>query len=433
METLPLVNEFSDRGYTTIGLSSNIYFSKGQGFGSSFDEFYETRRALDPKGLNPFSAVRGRQPPEGPELRTYLQVLRDTFRHEHQIASLTNYARAVGIELFNRYNLHERLPGVTSDDYGSLTRATERTERLLNNIFDRHAGGDEPFFAFANLMDTHYPYEPPPRHLAAETNDEFDREDLAGLDPDLANSWVFLDQYFADEIDENDLELVRAAYRAEVRSVDERVGQLLDELEAHGLREETLVIVTSDHGEMLGEIDLRGERSMGHLDSVSDHLRNVPLMMAHPNIDGETVEHRMPLTALSNQLLADTDIIIDTNRPLEDVLAPEQPVLFELPANPFHESSYERYENIPDWYITREALTHTVVGFDGEWTVVADSTGRVDAWEGGKPYETGDVPERLVNTCERVVQAFPEDENTENTGDNLSTSRQQQLKDLGYM
>ncbi|WP_440989458.1 sulfatase-like hydrolase/transferase [Haloarchaeobius baliensis] len=433
MERLPLVEAFGDRGYTTVGLTSNIYFSQGQGFGTGFDEFYETRRPLNPHGLNPFSAVRHRQPPEGPELRTYLQVLGDAVRHERPVASLANYLRAVWIELDSSYRLRERLPGLDSDDYGSLTRATERTERLLNDVFDRHADGAVPFFAFANLMDTHFPYEPPARHLAAETDGEYDRADLDALDPDLSNSWVFLDRYFADDVDEDALELVRAAYRAEVRSVDERVGQLLDALEARDLREETLVVVTSDHGEVLGETDLRGERSMGHLDSVSEHLRTVPLILANPAIDAETVERRVPLTALSDQLSTDPDAVLDTDDPVGDLLAPESPVLFELPANPFHESSYERYDHIPDWYVTREALTHTVVGFDEEWTVIADSTGELDAWEGTASRNTDDAPEHLVDACESAVRSFPAD-GTESAGhDDLSASRQQQLEDLGYM
>jgi arylsulfatase A-like enzyme len=433
METLPLVDAFGDRDHTTVGLTSNIYFSQGQGFGTGFDEFYETRRPLNPHGLNPFSAVRRRQPPDGPELRTYLQVLDDAARHERPVASLANYLRAVWTELDSSYSFRERLPGLERDDYGSLTRASERTKRLLNDVFDRHAGGDEPFFAFANLMDTHFPYEPPARHLAAETNGEYDRNDLAALDPDISNSWTFLDRFFADDIDESSLELVRAAYRAEVRSVDERVGQLLEALKAHGLRDDTLVIVTSDHGEVLGEPDLRGERSMGHLDSVSEHMSTVPLILANPEIEPETVERRMPLASLSNQLMTDPAALVDTDAPLGELLAPESPILFELPANPFHESSYERYDHIPEWYVTREALTHTVVGFDEEWTVIADSTGELDAWEGTASRNADDAPAHLVDTCETAVQSFPAD-GTERAGhDDLSASRQQQLEDLGYM
>ena len=244
---------------------------------------------------------------------------------------------------------------------------------------------------------------------------------------------MFLDRFFAGDIDESALELVRAAYRAEVRSVDERVGQLLDALEERGLRKETLVVVTSDHGEVLGETDLRGERSMGHLDSVSEHLRTVPLILANPAIDAETVERPVPLTALSNQLSADPAVVAETGDSLGDLLATPEPVLFKLPANPFHEPSYERYDNIPDWYVTREALTHTVVGFDEEWTVIADSSGELDAWEGTASRDADDAPDHLVDACESAVQSFPAD-GTDNAGhDDLSASRQQQLEDLGYM
>lgn len=430
LEELPLIEGLADQGYRTIGLTSNIYFSGGQGFDEGFDEFYETRRPLNPVGLNPFSAVRDRQPPDGPDARTYLTVLGDALRHDRPAASLSNYLRAVGIELDRRYDLRERTPGLDGDDYGFLTRASARTGERLNSVFERHASADRPFFSFANLMDTHYPYQPPQTYFQAETEGEYDLEDLRAIDPDISVSWTFLNEYFADRLDESALELVRAAYRAEVRSVDDRVRQLLDALERHGIREETLVVITSDHGEVLGETDLRGERSMGHLDSLSEHLRTVPLILAHPEIGAATVEQPVSLLSLTDRLEADVSAFIEKNGTLD---RPDDTIYFELPANPFHESSYDDYQHIPDWYVEREALTHSVLGIRDDWCVLADSAGERAAWQAGAERSATDSPGGLLEDSEAAVAAFPGEDVGGAEQESLSESRAEQLEDLGYL
>ncbi|WP_256301098.1 sulfatase-like hydrolase/transferase [Haloarchaeobius salinus] len=432
MDALPLVDAMGDRGYRTVGVTSNIYFSRGQGFETGFDEFYETRRPLNPHGLNPFSAVRDREPLEGPGARTYLQVLGDALRDDRPVASLGNYLRAVAIELDRRYDYKRRLPGFDADDYGFLTEGSDRSESILVDLFDRSAGDAQPFFAFANFMDTHYPYEPVQEYLDAVTDGEYSVGDVRDLDPDVAQSWVFLDEHYGGTLDEDDLDLVRAAYRAEVRCVDDRISRLLDALERNGLREETLVVVTSDHGEVLGETDLRGERSMGHLDSLSEHLRTVPLVLSNPVLDGGTVERPVPLHGLTNRLLDEGTDWLDSDGSVGELLAVDgEPVFFELPANPFHESSYDNYEHVPDWYAVREAKTHTVLGIDDGWFVAAQSDGTVTAWEGETERDVDDAPAALVAATEDAVAAFP-GENTADDGQ-MSGDLQQQLEDLGYM
>jgi len=425
-ETLALVEAFRERAHRTVGVTTNIYFSRGQGFDRGFEEFYETRRPLNPYGLNPFSAVRRREPPEGPELRTYLAVLRAAATHDRPVASLENYLRAVGIELDRRYGYREYLPWADDDGYGFLTEGGDRAESLLVDLFERHGDADRPFFAFANLMDAHYPYQPSAEYLRTETGGRYDVADLRALDPDIGNSWAFLEAYFGDGVDEDDLELVRAAYRAEVRAVDDRVARLLDALERTGLREETLVVVTSDHGEVLGERDLRGERSMGHLRSLSEHLYTVPLVLAAPTLDPVTVAEPVPLGALSTALIEDGTEWLDDP---EGALSGAEPALFELPANPYSEDSYEG-RDVPDWYVERETDTHAVLAVGEGWRVLVDSTGSVDAWEGDEERDPSAVPDDLVGTCRSAVEAFP---GVGATDDEISADLQQQLEDLGYM
>jgi arylsulfatase A-like enzyme len=70
---------------------------------------------------------------------------------------------------------------------------------------------------------------------------------------------------------------VAARYRREVEYMDPFVGNLLDELRTRGLYDGSVVILTSDHGEALGE---RGV--IGHVQNLHDEMLNVPLVLKAP-------------------------------------------------------------------------------------------------------------------------------------------------------
>jgi arylsulfatase A-like enzyme len=121
----------------------------------------------------------------------------------------------------------------------------------------RRAAGEATsgFFAWVHFIDPHAPYEPLPEHDRF-TGPRPDRERLlprwraaeprvAELSPRLAP--------LAFETAVERMEAESNRYDGEVRSVDEGVGLVLDALARHGLHDETLVVVLSDHGEMLYE------------------------------------------------------------------------------------------------------------------------------------------------------------------------------------
>lgn len=73
------------------------------------------------------------------------------------------------------------------------------------------------------------------------------------------------------------LEEARERYRVEVKRADAAIGQLLESLRRRGLHENTLIVITSDHGEALGE-----HGALGHVDSLYDELLHVPLLIRLP-------------------------------------------------------------------------------------------------------------------------------------------------------
>lgn len=70
---------------------------------------------------------------------------------------------------------------------------------------------------------------------------------------------------------------VREHYQSEVEYVDRQVGALLGELKARGLYDNSLILLTSDHGEALGDVDY-----IGHIQNLSDELLHVPLILKLP-------------------------------------------------------------------------------------------------------------------------------------------------------
>jgi len=118
------------------------------------------------------------------------------------------------------------------------------------------AHAEEPFFLFMHYWDPHYPFVPPDRfrHLFYEGNptdpdnhslDEWWKHPIGAFARD---TWL---RMLTGVV--TDVEYVRAQYDGEVRYVDEGIGNLLVALDKLGLAENTLVVLTADHGESMGE------------------------------------------------------------------------------------------------------------------------------------------------------------------------------------
>jgi arylsulfatase A-like enzyme len=97
------------------------------------------------------------------------------------------------------------------------------------------------------------------------------------------------------ELSEADAEQIRNLYYAGVSQADAMIGEILGELERQGVLDDTLVIVTADHGEELGDHGLWEHNFM-----FETNLR-VPLIMALPG--------RLPQGVASGALVESTDIV----------------------------------------------------------------------------------------------------------------------------
>ena len=159
-----------------------------------------------------------------------------------------------------------------SDVEAANDKGAARATQLAIDFIARASREDKPFFLFVNYLEAHLPYAPPDAGFEA-----------LGIEIDSLSRREFTIEQ-AEEIiagkraaSADELALARTLYLGEIAYQDQQLGKLLDALRKRNLLDETLVIITADHGELLGDQGL-----MGHEFSLSDDLLRVPLVLRYP-------------------------------------------------------------------------------------------------------------------------------------------------------
>jgi len=130
---------------------------------------------------------------------------------------------------------------------------------------------DKKFFAWAHYYDVHCPYYAP----------ELFRNKFSNGYKGILNTdgKCGLTYYNSVKLGPDDIEYVKAMYDAEIAYTDSNVGELLNNLKKWGVYDNTLIIITSDHGESLYE---RGK--IGHNLSLYDCEIKAPLLIRYPGM-----------------------------------------------------------------------------------------------------------------------------------------------------
>ena len=158
-------------------------------------------------------------------------------------------------------------------------------------------GESGQFFAYLHYLEIHWPYCPPP-HVRGKFN-------TFGSEIRWCRKWRELRSDIlsgAVALTEADREALRARYDEELLALDGRLGELFARLREDDLWDETLIVVTSDHGEEFYE-----HGSMGHGQSLHRELIDVPLIFKPPaawkSPAGGTVDAVVELRSLSPTVL----------------------------------------------------------------------------------------------------------------------------------
>lgn len=171
-------------------------------------------------------------------------------------------AQALGAKFVNPLNFDGQ-PHLIENHQRS---AADQNEKIFSWI---ETNRDQPFFLFANYYDPHWPYVP---------EEPFRSEFVIDYDGPITG-YLFRDDDYdpSYELTERDHEYLLSLYDAELAYLDHHVGRLLDQLETFGILEETLVVITSDHGEYFGEHGLYSHKEL------YEEAIGVPLLLRHPD------------------------------------------------------------------------------------------------------------------------------------------------------
>jgi arylsulfatase A-like enzyme len=176
------------------------------------------------------------------------------------------------------------------DHYTNMIREGRSTEaedvfREAGDWIEQHRS--ERFFVYIQTIDPHVPYDPP-----AEFLQMYDaRTDYAGQVRPRSTG----DQLEAAKrnppgivFDESDITRLTALHDGEISYHDRELGRFMERLAALGVADDTLLVITSDHGE-----EFRDHGSWGHGHSVYQELIQVPLIFHRPGLvpEGRRVAH----------------------------------------------------------------------------------------------------------------------------------------------
>ena len=162
-----------------------------------------------------------------------------------------------------------------SPDTGA-TLTNERVERFLRWFAGNPDARRQPFFLFVNYFEPHLAYHPP----EPERSRMLRRVDETGRVDELSRLGHPDEMLFIlgrSPLTGGDLEILNDLYDGEIAYVDRRLGEVIAVLRQEGLLDGTVIAVTADHGENIGDHGL-----MDHKMSVHDTLLHVPLVLRYP-------------------------------------------------------------------------------------------------------------------------------------------------------
>ncbi|MGH2521873.1 MAG: sulfatase, partial [Anaerolineales bacterium] len=241
-----LSRQLQQLGYQTACFSNNAYVSEATRLTQGFDTVEDVWRTTNPRGM------------AKPKASKFLKQL------EQRSPVLKPAVRAAQMAL--RARLAARAWRSTKDKGARLTN--QKVEDWLTRLRQP----DAPFFIFVNYMECHERYSPPYPYNRKFMPARYSPWRVSQLSPNKAEILAGPPKRRAE-----DLEIMQALYDGELNYLDSKIGELVRFLELLGVLDETLLVVTSDHGDSLGE-----HGYLGHRVSLYDHLLHVPLIARYP-------------------------------------------------------------------------------------------------------------------------------------------------------
>ncbi len=166
---------------------------------------------------------------------------------------------------------------------------------LFDYARDKAQGRTRPFALVASFIHPHDPYVARPEWWDLYADDEIDMpEFVPPLEQQDPFSRRLMDGIEASYVplSEEEVRRARRAYLANVSYFDSKIGELVKTLEETGELDNTVIVVTADHGDMLGE------RGLWYKMNFFEHSARVPLVMAGPGVVAGVAENACSLVDL---------------------------------------------------------------------------------------------------------------------------------------
>ncbi len=133
----------------------------------------------------------------------------------------------------------------------------DRTIDLIND-----STPDTPFFAFCSFVDPHHPFDPPKPYSEMYDPEKLDEpmifeNELEDKPPHFQKArsghGFSNEKYDYRKLSIDEWKKVKAAYYGMITLIDDNIGRILDAIEKKGIENDTLILFTNDHGELLGD------------------------------------------------------------------------------------------------------------------------------------------------------------------------------------
>lgn len=226
--------------------------------------------------------------------------------------------------------------------------------------FINQCNSDEPMFLMSSFIHPHPPFAPPApwnKLYRSAVRQSFVPEDPDSYIDLLRNGHVL----HAEGISPRCVELLAAYYYACISFVDYQIGRMIGALKEKGMYEDTVIVFSSDHGELLGDYNSMGKRTM--LDASS----RVPLMIHLPG-------------QCRQELRSDPCSLVD--------LAPTLLSLAGIPYDPVEYDGLNLFERRHDVVFSQYAS-----GTCGEWMAAAEHDKLIYSAIGDRYYYFDSFPE----------------------------------------
>ena len=164
-------------------------------------------------------------------------------------------------------------------------------------IFEYAMQKASPFLMVVSFIHPHDPYVARPEWWNLYNSSEIDLPQTNQADDPHSKRLMHGIEADHVEVSEQQTRNARHAYYANVSYFDSKIGEISQALKEARLLDDTILIVTSDHGDMLGE------RGLWYKMSFFEHSVRVPLVMAGPDVQNQTVKTPCSLVDILPTLL----------------------------------------------------------------------------------------------------------------------------------